>query len=97
MPRAALSHVVHLAAGGRHTCAIGHTAMGSDVQNKLAAVCWGHNKSGQSVVPPEFKDGTLALAAGFGHSCGLDKNSMLYCWGSNDKFQCDIGRDRGAE
>ena len=77
-----------IAAGDHHTCAI---------SNDNTVWCWGENISGQlgsseflddfSLVPTRANLPTsvipIAIEAGARHTCILDSNSDVYCWGSN--------------
>ncbi|MEZ4249535.1 MAG: hypothetical protein R3B99_15005 [Polyangiales bacterium] len=74
----------HVAAGGRHTCAI-------DFEGRMR--CFGDNANGQlglghtdSIFGPQEVDGMhvdwTGVAAGENHSCGL-RGERLFCWGGN--------------
>jgi hypothetical protein len=76
---------VSLVQGYDHKC--GLTARGS-------ASCWGYNpfgqvgdgSSGNSIATPTEVPGghrVSALAAGFFHTCGVEKSGAAWCWGSN--------------
>ncbi len=81
-----------VAAGGRHTCAIG---------DDLKVYCWGDNRSGQLGRPGVDRSGMPALttpqdawghiAAGESHSCAIDDSQRLWCWGSNGSGQIGNG------
>ena len=84
---------LHVAAKFRHTCAI-------DVEEQLW--CWGWNAHGQVGVEGEgqFEDdpqrvdnssGWGDVAVGFGHTCGVDGNHQLWCWGRNNHGQLGLG------
>lgn len=79
-----------VAAGGAHTCAISD----GDIY------CWGRNHRGQAGLPQPldamphptrvaFPDAApfLLVAAGQDHSCAIDQNHRLRCWGSNRHSQ----------
>ena len=46
-------------------------------------MCWGDNSFGQTNIPPSGTDGFLALAAGFSHTCGIQTDKTVVCWGYN--------------
>lgn len=85
-----------VAAGGFHTCAI---------TNNHQLKCWGQNYAGQlgngtltdSATPVTVDIAALGsatvqdIAAGGGHSCLIDSNHLLYCWGWNFAGQLGIG------
>lgn len=92
-----LSDVVHVAAGGDHSCAL--TALGG-------VWCWGRNISGQlgngstanSLSPvaidaflKEDPDPVVQVALGQAHSCALKSSGELYCWGANASGQLGDG------
>ena len=79
------SGLSQLAAGSYHTC-------GLSSDGEMA--CWGSNVYGQlgvgeeveqSLAPMAISGGRrfLAIDAGYLHSCGLQGDGRLYCWGSN--------------
>lgn len=83
----ALDLATRVAAGHRHTCALGSSR----------PYCWGHNSTGQ------LGDGTTtgrhsatrvsgtmtfrAIAAGGLHTCGVLTSGSMACWGSNASGQ----------
>jgi alpha-tubulin suppressor-like RCC1 family protein len=85
-----------VAAGHAHTCAI-------DVDGDL--FCWGANEAGQAggattgpgalVSEPTFLEGGpwLDVAAGYGHSCAIDGQRRLFCWGLAADGQTGAGAD----
>lgn len=84
-----------VAAGARHACAA--NPVGG------AIVCWGDNSDGQlgdgtltmrtTAVAPVFSSIVLAkkIAAGGAHTCMIDANDALWCWGRNAEGQLGIG------
>ena len=90
----ALSQAQHLSAGSTHTCATEATGFG---------FCWGDNGSvpeqtfgrlgtgdtGGRTAPARVSNltGTLQVQAGRAHSCGLDAQGQVWCWGDNDYGQ----------
>ena len=69
-----LGQALQLDSGAAHTCAI-------DTAGTLS--CWGHDLSGQALVP----DGIGAVAqvtAGLRHTCAVDQQGTPSCWGWND-------------
>lgn len=90
-----LAGVVGVAAGEAHTCAV--TARG-------ALWCWGDNSAGQlgappaelasSAIPVEVLDaGVVAPITGPGasHTCALEDDGSLWCWGANGAGQVGDG------
>lgn len=85
--------VVHVAAGGSHTCAL--TSVGG-------VWCWGRNTHGQlgdgshvnrflPIQVTGLSGGVQAIAAGESHTCALVDSGAMYCWGSNAKGQIGNG------
>ena len=81
-----------LAVGGYHSCGL----------EGGKAWCWGLNRSGQlgtgkasagSVVAVRAASGRLfdQLSAGLFHTCGLDRDGVVWCWGSNKSRQSNPG------
>ncbi|MEE9384658.1 MAG: hypothetical protein V3V08_14735 [Nannocystaceae bacterium] len=78
-----LAHVVRLAAGPEHVCAVDR---GGEVW------CWGHNSSGQAgrskknkiLVPTRIHGirGAKDVALGDAHSCALLRAGDVSCWGN---------------
>jgi len=87
-----ISNVVSVEAGNDYTCAI-------NAQNQL--YCWGGNLDGQLGEPltaGDFKPHPTpflvqgigqvkAIAAGYSHTCAINDQKQLYCWGNNDYGQ----------
>jgi len=84
-----------VSAGGHHTCAI-------DDEKKLW--CWGRNDFGQVgdesfenrnrpviVSLPDGKKKWLSVSAGGYHTCAIDDEKKLWCWGRNDFGQLGDG------
>ena len=79
-----LEHVISIAVGGSHTCA---------VQDGGMVICWGANEWGQlgrgtrgeSGTPVEVAEltGATTLALGDRHSCALLDSHEVVCWGMN--------------
>ncbi len=79
-----LAHVVELALGMRHTCAIVKDG---------AVYCWGAGRQGQlgtgshdsSRVPSRVVGVTDAVSidAGMDHTCALHRTGRISCWGNN--------------
>jgi len=66
---------------GYHTCAIRKT-------ETHEMVCFGRGSEGQKVVPLE--GGWKYVSAGWKHTCALQADSSLYCWGDNRFGQATI-------
>ena len=92
------SDIIAVAAGGRHSCALG--ADGS-------VRCWGDNDAGQlgngapgsNPVPVNVSGmghGMVAIAAGDQFSCALDAQGGVRCWGANDQGQLGNGKLTGS-
>ncbi|MFO0556510.1 MAG: hypothetical protein U0269_00695 [Polyangiales bacterium] len=89
------------AAGARHACAF-------DTANTTLR-CWGDNTDGQlgdgttlvrpSPVAVALPAGVLPkkIAAGRGHTCMVDTNDALWCWGRNAEGQLGIGSRSASE
>jgi alpha-tubulin suppressor-like RCC1 family protein len=82
-----------LAMGSGHTCGI-------DTDGALW--CWGNNSPGQLgigsppvqvAVPTLVKSGTrfTAVAGGTDHTCGIDSDGLVWCWGANHQGQIGEG------
>jgi alpha-tubulin suppressor-like RCC1 family protein len=88
-----LSNVTQVAAGGRHTCAL---------RNDGAILCWGDNRFGQlglgdrdpRLVPTEVSalgHDVSVLYAGGAHTCAINTDGAVYCWGDNRYGQLGDG------
>jgi len=84
------SAVASMSAGSGHTCAI-------LVDSSLW--CWGYNENGQlgdgsnthrtePVRPGNLADNIVRVASGGTHTCALDSNGVVTCWGANNHGQC---------
>lgn len=86
--------IVAVAAGGRHTCAVGGAGQ---------VVCWGDNASGQlgygdrqarsageGAVPLPAR--ANAVVTGVYHTCALLEDASVRCWGDNRFGQLGAGR-----
>ena len=82
-----------IAAGGRHTCALNSTG---------GVQCWGRNEDGQlgdgtttdSASPVDvvgLTEAVVDLAAGQFHTCAVNTNGGLQCWGRNAEGQLGDG------
>jgi alpha-tubulin suppressor-like RCC1 family protein len=83
-----------LAAGGRHTCALGISG---------AVYCWGNNEFGQLGIGkldqmfstpqavPKLQEGVEAIAAGGDHTCARLVSGGMRCWGRNNFGQLGTG------
>jgi alpha-tubulin suppressor-like RCC1 family protein len=85
---------VALAAGDRHTCAVGAggevVCFGANDQAQLAAA---QTPRGLFTVPLAA---ARAVAAGFDHTCALLADGGLACWGADDRGQLGMGAAGGA-
>lgn len=93
VPDAAVAGVRSVATGGYHTCAISRSG---------AVFCWGDNSYGQlgdgttvsRTLPVRVGGLTgsfVSVSAGEGHTCALDTEGQVFCWGSNNFGQLGIG------
>jgi alpha-tubulin suppressor-like RCC1 family protein len=51
-------------------------------------ICFGRGSEGQKVVPLE--GGWQYVSAGWKHTCALQKDSSLFCWGDNRYGQTTV-------
>lgn len=90
--RIELPPVASVSTGYGHTCS---ATMQGDVY------CWGNNQGlqvgtgGEPLGPPQLTpfrvpniSGIRSVTAGYGHSCALDRDGAVYCWGYNGFGQC---------
>jgi alpha-tubulin suppressor-like RCC1 family protein len=81
--------------GNRHTCAI-------DINNSVQ--CWGYNTKGQlglgnkekqrnvpTIVVLEGGVAATQIAAGHSHTCAIDTNNSVQCWGGYHNGQLGLG------
>jgi alpha-tubulin suppressor-like RCC1 family protein len=85
-----------ISAGGQHTCA---------VEDATALWCWGNNSDGQfgngsadatpvlvpTPVPPLADATPLSVSTGGHHTCMIDLDAQVLCWGRNDDGQVGCG------
>ena len=90
-----------ISGGGQHTC-------GLATDDTLW--CWGNNQNGQlgqpangliqSTVPQQvIADNVTAfmdVSAGDRHTCALDEENKLWCWGANEQGQCGTTISEGG-
>jgi alpha-tubulin suppressor-like RCC1 family protein len=85
-----------ITAGGNHTCALGVDQL---------AYCWGDQwdravgsfDAGDNVREPMPVRGAhrfLTLSAGARHTCGVDSDHHVLCWGENSNGQLGVARSR---
>lgn len=95
-----LSDIVHISLGLDHSCAVNSAG---------ALYCWGWNRYGQVgmgtvgddayVVRPQLVADVANVAqvsAGDNHTCVLQRNGEVRCWGDNYSGQLGISDRRGA-
>lgn len=88
--------VTGIAAGPGHTCVFGSGA-------PAVARCWGSEVAGalgngdppndatKDAVPANVGSTVTALSAGEGHTCAVDANKAIVCWGDNGFGQVGLG------
>ena len=60
------------------------------MKDDLTATCWGSNEFGHLTVPKKMVNGVETdyqwrrLASGVQHTCGIDIDRKIRCWGSPD-------------
>ncbi len=95
-----VADVADIALGRTHTCVLTNTA---------AISCWGRNDLGQlgdgsgmqqiapvAVAWPPEAGTPIAIAAGDQHTCAIDDDAALWCWGSNTSGQLMLEPDMGG-
>lgn len=93
-PASVITDAVQVSAGEHHTCAV---RAGGNVY------CWGSNNHGQLGLAPTqmaqsnrpLKVGGVSnvkqVSAGYLHTCAVDANTAVWCWGANDDAQLGLG------
>jgi alpha-tubulin suppressor-like RCC1 family protein len=96
-PVATSESITFINAGESHVCAIGESAR---------LYCWGANAEGQLGQPDPFPGegppsstplevphttGFRRVSAGQGHTCAIDTDGALYCWGRNTNNELGLG------
>ena len=88
LPAGPLRGVLAVSAGHAHTCAL-------LTEGRVA--CWGENGVGQAGAPivgdtparphlvPGLPQSIVEVAAGYFHSCALDRDGAVWCWGRPDQ------------
>jgi alpha-tubulin suppressor-like RCC1 family protein len=88
------SGAIQVALGNQHTCII-------DTYNTV--YCWGYNRHGQlgvgskvdamtpTIVSLGIGIGAIQIAAGSDHTCVIDTDNNVQCWGRNHAGQSGIG------
>jgi len=89
-----------IAVGGEHTCAI----VDQNIEPGVVQ-CWGYNSRGQCGAPwwtmndsikkqpvkvPVSDNVIVQIAAGGEHTCALDTEGKVYCWGENNSRQLGV-------
>lgn len=89
--------VVAIVAGNSHNCVL---------RSSGTVGCWGYNSYGQlglghtmaigdDEAPSEggdvALDGIVAIAAGDSHSCAIDGDGLVWCWGGNGEGELGLG------
>jgi alpha-tubulin suppressor-like RCC1 family protein len=92
--------VVSVSAGDFHTCAVG--------QDK-SLWCWGENSGGQlglgdtaqRLIPEKVMalstTPVVSVSAGYAHTCAVDQDKSLWCWGENSGGQLGLGTERPSK
>lgn len=94
---------VSIAAGAKHTCAATDTGQvacwGANSHGQLGDVNWSDQKKPKAVVFTRafsVSGRTPRLSAGREHSCVLDAQGAVYCWGQNEQRQSGGGTAQDA-
>lgn len=93
-----VTDAVDIAAGREHSCLL---------RSNGTVLCWGFGSSGQlgyggtelqtRATPVRREDndtelaGIIAISAGYEHSCAIDSDNELWCWGRNSSGQVGTG------
>lgn len=98
-----IQNVLFISLGGVHTCAIYSKTL-VDGTTKKALDCWGGTGYGQTtqdynpLAPHDPTPQTIFavkepidVSAGIKHTCSIDKDGILWCWGSNSYGQLGTG------
>jgi alpha-tubulin suppressor-like RCC1 family protein len=90
------SHIISIAAGGYHTCAVQHKD-----DNKNEVYCWGYNNAGQlgdttttnRNIPTKVNNlsNVSQISAGDLHTCVRTNGGSVRCWGYN--YYGQLGND----
>jgi alpha-tubulin suppressor-like RCC1 family protein len=90
---------VSVTAGADHVCAL---------TDRGDAYCWGSNEFGQlgngladavpHLTPVRVRADVefTVVAAGFNHTCGLERDGTAWCWGANETAQLGDGTTKNA-
>jgi len=57
---------------------------------QLEFVGWGSNDHGQLSVPPDAREGIVAIAAGYLHTVALKNDGTVVAWGNNSGGQATV-------
>ncbi len=92
-----------ISAGEEHSCAV------IDAETDIEAYCWGNGRDGRlgqsgssnetPTTPIDVTDGTdySSVIAGYEHSCGIDADDELHCWGNGSRGQLGTGENEGSD
>ncbi len=60
-----------------------HLMYAAITQRDHTVVCWGSDEFGQRTPPAGTENrGFVSISCGFAHTCGVEANGLLHCWGS---------------